>query len=203
MIDRAVGAVAQRLNDFLRVRFGVADDLATATPLVDLEGKPVAAARNQLTIFVTNITHDTMPRSGFSRNEPTRDHGASGRAPVRSAPINLNVYLMLASNFDPKNYLESLKILSSAIQFFQANPVLDHANAPDLDPGLRQLSFEIHNQDTETLSQLWGTLGGRYAPSIQYKMRTVVIDSGALVDEALVILSPTGEARPRAAEGTG
>ena len=200
MIDRAVGAVAQRLSEHLRLRFGVVDDLAIATTLVDIDGKPVPAARNQLAVFVTNITHDTMPRNGGRRPVSPSGTQSAGRAPVEAAPVNLNVYLMLASNFDPQNYLESLKILSSAIQFFQTYPVLDHANTPEMDPGIRQLTFDIHNLDTETLSQLWGSLGGRYAPSIQYKMRTVVIDPGALTDEALVISRPQVAVRPDAAD---
>lgn len=200
MIDRAVESVVGRLNDHLRSRFRVADDLAVATTLVDSEGKPVAAARNQLCVFVTNISHDASLRSRGGRGGGSLDgiRGASS-----APPVNIDLFLMLASNFDAQNYLESLKILSGAIQFFQATPVFDHANAPELDHGIGQLSFEIHNMDVETLSQLWGALGGRYMPSILYKVRTIAIDSGALTDEPLVIRRPETSAVPQAVGSGG
>jgi hypothetical protein len=185
MIDRAVTLVAQRLNNHLRQRFGVSDDLVAVTSLTDAEGKPAAAARNRLVVFVTNITHDPMARS-----VAPRPVAIAGRTPVNPAPIHLNVDLMLASSFDAENYLESLKILSHAVQFFQANPVFDRLSAPEMDRSLQQLSLEIHNLDLETSAQLWGTLGGRYLPSIQYRMRTIAIDAGALTAEELVIRAP-------------
>jgi Pvc16 N-terminal domain len=195
MIDRAVGLVVQRLNQHLRARFGVSDDLAVATCPTDPEGKPVADARNRLVVFVTNITHDQMARSVAPRPAVV-----AGRSPVNPAPIHLNIDLMLASSFDPENYLESLKILSNAIQFFQVNPVFDRLSAPEMDRSLQQLSLEIHNLDPETAAQLWGTLGGRYLPSVQYRMRTIAIDAGALTAEELVIRTPG--VRTGAAEAT-
>ena len=56
-----------------------------------------------------------------------------------------------------------------------------------MDRSIEQLSLEIENLDTDAAAQLWGILGGRYLPSVQYRMRTVTIDAGALSHEALVI----------------
>ena len=102
-------------------------------------------------------------------------------------PVHLNVHLMLAASFDPENYLESLKILSHAVQYFQANPVFDRLNAPDMDRAIEQLTLEIENLGIDAAAQLWGILGGRYLPSVQYRMRTVTIDAGALSHETLAI----------------
>jgi hypothetical protein len=182
MIDRAVSLVASRLNDHLRARFGVADDLVTIGGLTDAEGKSPPGVRNRLAVFVTNITHDTM-----ARGVPGRPAVVGGRSPVGPMPVHLNVHLMLAASFDPENYLESLKILSHAVQFFQANPVFDRLNAPDMDRSIEQLTLEIENLGTDAAAQLWGTLGGRYLPSVQYRMRTVTIDAGTLSHETLAI----------------
>lgn len=194
MIDRAISLLAQRLNQHLRGRFGIADDLVAITALTDAEGKPAIATRNRLALFVTNIEHDTMARGAGQR-----PIGIAGRLPVAQAPIHLNIHMMLASNFDPDNYLEALKILSHAVQFFQANPVFDRLNAPDLDPSLHQLSLEIENLGVDALSQLWGTLGGRYVPSVQYRIRTVAIDAGAMVAEELAITGADAGAAPERA----
>jgi Pvc16 N-terminal domain len=193
MIDRAVNLVAQRLNAHLRARFGVADDIVAVSSLTDAEGKTPAGVRNRLALFVTNITHDTMSRGVVGRAPMI-----AGRVAVSPVPVHLNVHLMLAGCYDPENYLESLKILSHAIQFFQVNPVFDRLTAPDMDRSLEQLSFEIENLDTDAASQLWGILGGRYLPSVQYRMRTVTIDAGALTAEALVIRAPDSRAAAEA-----
>ena len=182
MIDRAVSLVASRLNDHLRARFGIADDLVVVSGLTDAEGRTPPDVRNRLAVFVTNISHDTM-----ARGLPGRPAIVAGRSPVNPVPVHLNVHLMLASSFDAENYLESLKILSHAVQFFQANPVFDRLSAPEMDRSIEQLSFEIENLTTDASAQLWGILGGRYLPSVMYRMRTVTIDAGALSHETLVI----------------
>jgi len=191
MIDRAVSLVALRLNQHLRQRFGSADDLVALTNLTDVEGKPAAAARNRLVMFVTNLSEENA-----ARRVPQRRSSTDGRLGGTAETVHLNVHLMLASNFDPENYLESLKILSHGVQFFQSTPLFDHRSAPEMDAGLSQLALEIQNLDSETAAQLWGTHGGRYVPSVLYKMRLVAIASGALEREDFVIRTPESTARP-------
>ncbi|MCB1354398.1 MAG: DUF4255 domain-containing protein [Rhodobacteraceae bacterium] len=193
MIDRAVSFLAARLNAHLRARFGVADDLVVAGSPADAEGKLPMALRNRLAIFVTNVSHDTMARGGIGRAP-----ALAGRLAVNPAPVHLNIEVMLAACFDAENYLESLKILSHAIQHFQITPVFDRLSAPELDPRISQLTLEIANLSTDGASQLWGIFGGRYLPSIRYLVRTVTIDAGALVAEDLAISAPEGSARAAA-----
>ena len=161
----------------------------------DAEGKTPAGVRNRLAIFVAGITHDTMARGVPG---PGADAWRGARA-VSPMPVHLTVHLMLASSFDPENYLESLKILSHAVQFFQVHPVFDRISAPEMDRAIEQLSLEIENLDTDGVSQLWGILGGRYLPSVLYRMRTVTIDAGALTAETLVIRAPARAPRRRRA----
>jgi hypothetical protein len=194
LIDRAISLVAQRLNQHLRGRFGVADDLVAVTALTDAEGKPATAARNRLVLFVTGIAHDPVARGAGGR-----PMAYAGRMPLGEAPVHLNVDLMLASNFDADNYLEALKILSNAVQFFQATPVFDRLSAPEMDPGLQQLALEIRNLDTDAAGQLWGIIGGRYVPSVLYRMRTIAIDAGALADEAPLVVGAAASAEPERA----
>lgn len=195
MIDLAVSLVARRLNQHLRQQFGAPEDLVAVTGLTDGEGKPTALSRNRIAVFVTNITEETG-----ARRAPARAGMIGGRVAVSAEPVYLNIYLMIASSYDAENYLESLKILSRAVQFFQSVPVFDHQNSPDMDDRLHQLALEIHNMDADTSSQLWGTHGGRYVPSVQYKMRLVAIGSGAVLREDFVIRQPDIAATP-VAEG--
>ena len=188
MIDRALGLMAERLNGHLRARHGVSDDLIALAPLSDAEGKPAAATRNRLALFVTNITHDPMPRQGTA---------SFPRVQVTTAkPIHLDIYFMIAAAFDADTYGEGLKVLSSAVRYFQANPVFTRQRTPDMPPGIEQLSLEISNLRNDELGQLWGNLGGRYLPSVHYKMRSVMIDADAVTGVDPLVATPRPEAVP-------
>ncbi|MDW3223306.1 MAG: DUF4255 domain-containing protein [Paracoccaceae bacterium] len=191
MIDLALGLVAQRLNSHLTARYGVPDELVSISPLVDAEGKPTADARNRLVLFLTNIAQDSTPRAS-----------AGGRGTVQmmqAQPIHLDIYFMLASAYDAETYGEGLKLISSALTYFQANPVMTPRNTPDMPSGLNQLSLDIANLKVEEMGQLWGNLGGRYVPSVMFKMRSVMIDAGA-VSEVVPLITRPGQS---ASQGGG
>lgn len=196
MIDRAVILVVNRLNQHLRQRFSISDDIVAATNLTDADGRPAPDARNRLVVFVSAIFEETSARS-----VQVRSSGASSRAAVSAEPIYLNVDLMFASNFDPGNYLESLKVLSQAIQFFQTTPVFDHVNAPEMDGRLDRLGLEMVNLSTDATNQIWSMHGGRYLPSVVYRMRLIPIRGGDTTREDFLIRTPEGTAAPRARAG--
>ena len=87
---------------------------------------------------------------------------------------------MVAAHFSAANYPEALKILSKVVEFFQARPVFDHHNSPSLDRGIHKLVIDIENLSLSDQALLWGSLGGRYLPSVLYRIRMVAIDSGAV-----------------------
>ena len=53
----------------------------------------------------------------------------------------------------------------------------DKADYPDLDP-IEYLIVELYSLSFEQQNQLWASLGGKYMPSVVYKVRLVVIDKG-------------------------
>lgn len=191
MIDQALSLVAARLNSHLAARYGVQDELVALSPLTDAEGKPAPDARNRLVMFVTNIAHDATPRGG---------RGRTSMQMVQSQAQHLDVYFMLASAYEAETYAEGLKLISTALAFFQAYPVMTPQSTPDMPLGLGQLSFEIANLKVEEMGQMWGNLGGRYVPSVMFKMRSVVIDAGALTNVVPLITRPGESVRPTEAE---
>ena len=192
MIHHAVGLISSRLNQHLRMRLGSPDDMVAVTSLTDHEGKPAAAARNRLALFLTDIAEETTARGLRPRAS------SGGRIVVGPDPVHLNVFFMLCANFDPDNYMEALKVLSHAVQFFQANQILDRQSAPEMAEGLDQISCEINNLAEDTNSHLWGVHGGRYVPSVHYKMRLISIDSDSVMREDFVIRTTDSTAAPQA-----
>lgn len=168
MIDAAIGQVASTLNSALQRAFGLSEELVVVSSLYEPDGSVAAGVNNKLAVFLVNIERDTMPVQRPRRAEDT----------LRPPPVSLNLQLMFAASFGAANYTEALKFVASTVAFFQAAPLLDHDNTPALDPRIDRLVLDIENQATAELSNLWGIFGGRYLPSVLYRMRMVTFDAG-------------------------
>lgn len=190
MIDQVLTLVAAQLNGHLAGQLRTSEDIVSLSPLTDFEGKPADNIRNKLAFFITNIAQDQMPRG--VRGGP----GSSLGHVTGVNPLHLDIYVILAAAHDPDKYVEGLKQLSMALRYFQAQPVMTAQNTPELPAGVKQLSFEISNLKVEEMGQMWGNLGGRYVPSVMFKMRFVTIDAGVVTGIAPVIRSPQRSAEP-------
>ena len=190
MIDRALKLACGQLNAHLMRQFSVSEDLVVLSPLSDAEGKQAPEARNRLVMFLVNLAQDAVPRGRV---------GAMPSNLVQAQPLHLDIYFMLASAHDAELYGEGLKLLSAGVTFFQSFPVFSLKTTPEMPAGLTQLSFELSNLRSEELGQLWGNLGGRYVPSVMYKMRSVVVDGAAVQEVEPLVRAPGTELRPEGA----
>lgn len=82
----------------------------------------------------------------------------------------------------------SLQDLQNVIGVFQRKYVFDHSNTPALNVNLEKLILDMVSLNLQQLHEIWSVLGGRYFPSVAYRMRMVTIDSipdtsGPLVKE--------------------
>jgi len=189
MIDVALSIVVNRLNQHLASPETAPDDAVVLMDFADSSG-PAPEAQDKVVVLVSNITEDTIARGvarpGFDVNLRRRD------------PVNLIIQIVVAANFEPSRYSRGLQALSRAVEFFQANPVFDRNNSPDMaGKGIERLSVEIESLGNDAVSQLWGVLGGRYLPSVVYQIRTVSIDSGAVIDEQTAIGGIATDSRVR------
>jgi hypothetical protein len=53
--------------------------------------------------------------------------------------------------------------------------------------GIEKLIFSLYNINFEQINHLWSTLGGKYLPSVLYKMQLVIIDEDAVKAEGGLI----------------
>jgi hypothetical protein len=99
----------------------------------------------------------------------------------KNPPMHFNItvifgaYLPNTNNLDT-NYSTSLAKIQKILGFFQRQNTFDTTNSPDLPAGIEKLVFDLVNMNLEHLHHLWSMLGGKYIPSVVYKMRMVVID---------------------------
>jgi hypothetical protein len=163
--------LSERLNEFLARGSGLSEDLVVLSQLSEQDGGASPGTLNKLVLFLVNIEKEHA--AGTSPSPKTSSSGSIRRTP----PAHLNLYVMLAANFGGSNYPEALKMISAAVLFFQKNQVFDHNSSPGLDSRVEKLVLDIENLGRQDLANLWATQGGKYVPSVLYKVRMVSLDS--------------------------
>lgn len=183
MLDQALKLIASRLNGFINQRVDIDENIVEIASPVSPDGVMPVEANDKILIFVANISKDTLP---YSRSCQTVKPGI-----IQSIEaLYLNVHISIAANFHGNRYVEALSFLSMAIQCLHENPVLDRYIVPDIPVGLEKLILEIENTDLNEVSNLWGMLGGKYLPSIFYKVRMLTIRPEGTVARVHAASSP-------------
>ena len=93
----------------------------------------------------------------------------------RAEPLYLNLYVAIAANFRSARYKDALNFLSNAILCFQQTPIIDKSVQADMPPAIEKIIIDIENTNMNEASSLWGIFGGKYLPSILYKVRMLSV----------------------------
>ena len=96
---------------------------------------------------------------------------------MKNPAVHLYLTLLFAATRSEAAYGPALQNLQRVILFFQGKYVFDHINTPDLDLGIEKLILEMVSMNTEQLNHIWSILGGKYHPSVVYRVRMITIDS--------------------------
>lgn len=184
MIDAAIAEISGQLNQALRREFpSGSEQRVVVCNLHGQDGTVAVEATEKVVVFLVNVERESVPGGGQAGALALRGTG-------RPDPVHLNLLVMVAANYGGKNYDQALKQLASAVAFFQARPVFNHQNSPNLDPRIDRLTMEIENLSIADLSNLWGVLSGKYLPSVLYRMRLLCIDAGQVGARAPRITRP-------------
>ncbi|QCK14524.1 DUF4255 domain-containing protein [Mangrovivirga cuniculi] len=162
MIYSAVQSVADALNDYLSNRFRQPEEKVIISNIINMDGSAGVTEPDKIILTLANLEQETINQKNPVVGSPR--------------PVKMNLFILITAAFEGLNYPEGLKYLSGVISYFQSHKVMNHQNTPDLDPGIEKLSFEIYNQNLQNLSHLWGSMGGKYMPSILYKVRVISFD---------------------------
>jgi hypothetical protein len=188
VIDLVLNHLAAQLNQALRRALRVTEDLVIAAPLQDVDGSASTHAVNRLVMFLVSIQRETAAYATAQRLPST-----AARVPVNASPLHLNLLVLFAANFAAANYQEALKLISFTAAHFQHHALLDHHNSPELDARIEKLTLEIADLSLHDLSNLWGMAGGRYLPSILYRIRMVSVGGQQLLAQQGRIAQPLGD----------
>lgn len=175
VIDSALRLLATELGQALRPFADGGAPLVALSNLTDGNGGAIPDATEKLAVFLVNIAREDVPVRGLRAVD-----SGQARFAAQQPPVYLSLLVMFAANFSGANYNEALKLIGSTIAFFQGKPLFTPLNTPELDPGIEQLSLAIENLGITEMSNLWGIFGGRYVPSVLYRLRLLAIDAGQL-----------------------
>ncbi len=179
MIHLALNHLAFELNQYLRGAAIALEDIVVVSNPVESDGKPDKFAADKVVLFLAGVERDTLP-----------GRASDSRALASGAPTYLNLSLMVAANFTAHRYTEALKYLSGAIAFFQQHPVFDCHSSPAMDPGIEKLILDIENLEKRELSNVWGMFGGKYMPSVLYRIRMICIEPDNITGRKHVVSAP-------------
>ena len=164
MIDGAVSSVVSELNEFLKLKFKLAEDRAVLSNIVGQDGSLLVKDENRIIVSLVGVEEE--------KKAGTSAVMAKGGKP----PIYMNLYVLFSASFNEKLNQEALKFLSAVVGFFQSKQVFTPDNTPELPNTIEHLSLQIKNQTFQEQSNMWAFLGAKYMPSILYKVRIIAID---------------------------
>jgi len=133
------------------------------------EGTSSAGSRGKVIFTVVNIEEE----STLKNNTPyirTGD-GIEKRNPI----VFINLYVLICS--PTEQYDTALSEISDAIEFFQGKNVFTRENdtTGNFPEQVEKIMMELFTLNFEQVNHLWGILGGKYLPSVMYKLRLVPI----------------------------
>ena len=171
MISKALQFTNTSLNQFLKNKFGLSDDVVVTNRIIDQNGTVPVENQNKVIISIVHVGQETV-KSFYNRN----NRMANGNYENKPIGERYNIYILIAPNFE--EYNETLKFLNASIQFFQINGALDANTSSTIPKGITRLEFEFEKGDGYLqMHNLWGALGAKYQPSVIYKMKLISIAS--------------------------
>ncbi|MDI6402696.1 DUF4255 domain-containing protein, partial [Balneolaceae bacterium ANBcel3] len=159
-----------RLSEYIKLRTDTQESRVEVNAVLKQDGS-VAISNNHIGISLVNVEEEKHGK------DPARPASQlDGRFTQSNPEVNLYSYLLFSAHFS--DYKESLKALSHVIMFFQGRHVFERTRFASLEAPVERLVFELQSLSLEQLNHLWGTIGGKYMPSVVYKMKMLVFNDG-------------------------
>lgn len=164
MIYQAINAIKNQLKTVIP-----ATEIGNVSEFAATNGG--ASADPDVLISLINVEENRISR------DPKNYVQVGSQLLLKNPAIHLNLTLLFTAIKSATAYEPALESLQKVILFFQGKYVFDQVNTPELDQGIEKLILEMISMNTEQLNHIWSILGGRYHPSVVYRVRMITIDS--------------------------
>jgi len=171
MISRALSFIEEQTNLYFQGLLGPSTQkyvsLGNIAKIVD-GGEPNDGDDiSDIIITLVNIEEDRISKN------PDGIYRQVDKVIKANPKILVNLYLLFSAY--SSDYPADLSRISNVIQCFQSTNFFTGISFPSLDPGIEKLHLELYTMNFEQINHLWSTLGGKYLPSVLYKMKLVTI----------------------------
>ena len=176
MIHNIITSIADRVNQYIKNKLSIDEDIIIVRSLVDAKGNVSQGIENKVVVFLLSFEEEKLAKNLTTANS------------MNNHSINININIMFAAYFSDVNYVESLRHVSLIIDFFQRNPIFRSSNTPGLPLSVPKLHVELYNLNMPDTMRLWGAIGTKYIPSCAYRIKQVVFDSDTVIEDTPPIL---------------
>lgn len=177
MISEALVFLVGEVNNYLNARLGPATPdrvvLGNIARLADGDGGAGGGGGGGAGNGVAMFTLVNMEEEKAARN-PENFRRLDDQIQYRNPSVQLNLYGLFSAH--TQTYATALEVLAYIVQCFQAQRTFSSETHPNLNPRIGKLNVDLFNLSFEQLNHLWSTLGGKYLPSVLYKIRLVRIE---------------------------
>ena len=181
MLYNTLKFLCDEVNKYLTLKIGVPAEprLKIGNISLALEGNVLMndnSLNNKAVLSLVNVEEDKVAKQqeNYTRTETTTIY--------KNPPLRLNLYVLFSIN--KPEYDDCLKWLGHIMQFFQHQNVFTPLTHPGLDPNTPKLIVDLFSLNFEQVNHLWSTLGGKYMPSVMYKIRQITLDEGLVQSES-------------------
>src|ERR1044072_3348468 len=183
MIDQILSAITAKLNTYIGTLEPdvMVGNIAFADAFHDNSSQNV---NDKIVASIINIEQEeTLRNIPFRR--VVRNAQGLPQAVEQEPESHLNVYVLFGAN--KNNYNTGLQRISQVVAFFQRQYVFTPADTPLLATlKLSKLIFELYSTNFQELNQIWSVMGGKYIPSVIYKMRLAIIQDAPILETGII-----------------
>jgi len=176
MIYETLFFLSTELNKFLTKNQGLITQFpVTINNIAKLDDPDISDVKAKIILSLINIEEDKVSkvRENFTKS-PTG-------IVYKNPPVLVNLYVLFAANYT-SDYPQSLKNIAKVMQFFQSQNFFTPLTHPGLDQRILQLNADLFTLNFEQINHIWSTLGGKYLPSVMYKIRQLSIEDENAVE---------------------
>lgn len=172
MIHGAFKFISEKLNEHLKGRYNTPEDMVVVSTMIQAQNGDMNEIQNKMVLSLINVERETAMgiSAGYSRM-------SSDLVKKTRPPWHVNLIFVAAAVFSEKQYLQSLKVLSCVLEFFQSQNVFSFSTSETMGKREWRITVESVNIDFQELTNLWSVLGGNYYPSMVGKIRMLTVDS--------------------------
>jgi Pvc16 N-terminal domain len=191
MISGALNFLKEQLNPFLVANYPLsnAPQRVAISNIVQQETGDQGLSQTDLPDDKILITLINVEEETTFKDQHRHQKLPNGNIRFREPELALNLYVLFASHFN--NYDAALKHLSGTIRYFQAYNVFDVAQYPSMatfHPNLKRIVMDLRSMPIDQQSNFWQSMGGKFLPSVMYKLRMLVFQEDIEIVTSLPII---------------